>query len=563
MNIEILPTKTEYKTMKIDGYFIHSSYNPIREAEKFAKSNYVAGKTHILYGYGLGYFALELLKHFQHKEKLIIIEPFLAIEEKRSDILYIDKNDIENVQLLLAKYIDITEPAVLLKSPNYDKIDQDKYLDIAKFVKNQVISNKVARNTINHFANQWFENIVHNLYFATKDYSIKELKDKYDCPIVIASGGPSLTKQLKYIKQYRDKMLLIAAGSTINSLLAANIVPDLVVSIDGGQPNLNHFKDLYTDEIMFMYGLTSKYEIREHFKAPSFFFGSEGEGVNSELAQVIKDPLVIVSGGSSVAVFCLTIASYITTGKIALIGQDLAYTNNQSHASNNKGAKILSKEEIEKRKIEIEGYYGEKVYSDAPFITMKNDFELTMSILLKDREVFNCTEGGAKIEGMHQLSFKEFCETNCCHKVPLIDLPFKKNTQSIAYLDYWENQLPLFDQTIKLLEDSLLVLKRDQYKQFFESKTIKQLDKNEELIEENISNLNLSRIMEKANLAVLTEFPAAADETKEQEFKRVYNQNEFLYTEFIDTLKVSKDIIQKFLKQYQTKDGILNGKDSI
>ncbi|HWI49762.1 MAG TPA: 6-hydroxymethylpterin diphosphokinase MptE-like protein, partial [Rummeliibacillus sp.] len=465
----------------------------------------------------------------------------------------------ENIQLLLAKYIDITEPTVLVKSPNYEKIDQDKYLDIAKIVKDRVISNKVARNTINHFANQWFDNIVHNLYYATKDHSIEKLKVKYDCPIVIASGGPSLTKQLDYIKQYRNKMILIAAGSTINSLIAANITPDFVVSIDGGQPNLNHFIDFYSDEIMFIYGLTSKYEIREHFTAPSFFFGSEGESVNSELAKVLGNPLVIMSGGSSVAVFCLTIASYITTGKIALVGQDLAYTNNQSHASNNKGAKILSNEEIDKRKIEIEGYYGEKVLSDAAFIAMKNDFELTMSILLKDREAFNCTEGGAKIEGMEQLSFKEFCETNCRHKIPPINLPSKSNTQSRTYLDYWENQLPLFDQTIKLLEESLLILKRDQYKQFFESKTIKQLDKNEEQIEENISNLNLSRIMEKANLAVLTEFPASADESKEQEFKRVYKQNEFLYTEFIDALKVSKDIIQKFLNQYTKKDGILNG----
>lgn len=39
-----------------------------------------------------------------------------------------------------------------------------------------------------------------NLYYVHKDQSLKELYNKYDCPVILASGGPSLTKQLPLLK---------------------------------------------------------------------------------------------------------------------------------------------------------------------------------------------------------------------------------------------------------------------------------------------------------------------------------------------------------------------------
>lgn len=88
---------------------------------------------------------------------------------------------------------------------------------------------------------------------------------------------------------------------------------------------------------------------------------------------------------------------YITTGPIALIGQDLAYTENLTHANNNKNQKSVDDSYFKKRNaFQVEGYFDDLVMTDYVFYSMKNSFEQIHKKIKHSASIFNCTEGGLK-----------------------------------------------------------------------------------------------------------------------------------------------------------------------
>ncbi|MEQ2527512.1 6-hydroxymethylpterin diphosphokinase MptE-like protein [Bacillaceae bacterium CLA-AA-H227] len=542
MDIQIIETKVSVPTVMVDGYLLHSKYNPIREAKQFAESMYIPHTIHVLYGNGLGYIVQALLEQFQFDEKLIVIEPFLEVKEKLERVIYVEKNNLDNLDKALAVFANSTQEITFKPSLNYDKLDSNIYLGCLRTIRNRVYGNKVSINTIVKTANVWYENYINNIKFAIEDTSVGKLFGKYDCPVVVAAGGPSLTKQLPLVKNFRNRIMLISAGSTINSLLAEGIIPDYVVNIDGGKHNVEHYHMLSRNpKIKYIYSLNATYEIRKNTSNESYYFTTNRKVIDKSLLDLIGE-IEEIDGGSSVATFCLSLATKLTTGPIAMIGQDLAYTNNVTHAENNKG-----KRQIELNKtVKIEGYYGQEVFTDASLISMKNDFELMIKLGLSKKHVmYNCTEGGAKINGISQLPFATFCEKHVQNQQEFIDFENRNNEEYDydLFQQYIQKQLVLVKQTESLIQGSLLTLKKDFHKGFFEKNTIQKLEKSEKKIKESLSMLNLTYLVDKILIIINHDFPEKVKETKAEAFTRVYNQNEFLYTELISNLKYIKDIL--------------------
>ncbi|PKC53047.1 hypothetical protein RhiirA1_480136, partial [Rhizophagus irregularis] len=52
--VERLTAKSGVPTLKINDYYIHSKYDPIREAQQIAERQYTPHHAHIIFGYGCG-----------------------------------------------------------------------------------------------------------------------------------------------------------------------------------------------------------------------------------------------------------------------------------------------------------------------------------------------------------------------------------------------------------------------------------------------------------------------------------------------------------------------------
>lgn len=569
-NIEKFTSKSGLPTLNINGYYIHSKYDPIREAVSFVDKNFKPGHVHILFGYGLGYIADALINRFTNDdEKLIVIEPIINnINNPNKKIKIFIESNMDKLKDYLLSSFGIINNITLLCSPNYDKVCPEIYKQFLSVLKNKLSVDRVSENTMIKFSELWQRNYLFNLKHVVNDLSIKKLEKITSSPVVIASGGPSLTKQLPLIKKYREKFVLIASGSTINTLLSDDIIPDFVVSIDGTTRNYEHYKDLVESEITLLYGMYNHYKIKDIFTKNAYYFLTQRNIVLSNHLQSITNEVpVILKGGGSVAHFAFSIAYYITSGPIALVGQDLAYTNNRSHAANNKGFFEFDEEEISKKGlIKVEGYNNEEVLTDYPFLSMKTTFEALIKMYNSNDNIYNCTEGGIKLLGFNQIPFEKFCESFTTEKInkDFINKTNSNNTKKIENLQRLKNQMVeevnFFDELIDVLDDSLQLILKNRRKDSFEQKILKKLDKNDKKINKLQLKTSLGVILDPINLNVIKRFPPKKNETVEETYKRVYEQNKALYSEYLVAVNNMKKYVVELLEDINNEiEGVKSG----
>ncbi len=545
MNIQIETAKSGVSTMKINDFYIHSKYDPIKEAEKFITNNYKLGKTIILYGYGLGYIVESYKEARKFQEKIIVIDPFLKIEKKNEhNIFYLDggrntelTNDLNAI--LNDKDTGNTE---IICSPNYRNIDEKKYAEIYEMISNILKAKIINYNTILSMAWTWYENFLDNLKYTFHDETITSLFNQYTCPVIVVAGGPSLTKQLPLLKSIKGKCVILCAGSTIRTLLKHDIEPDYIVNVDGGQKNLLHFETLQNSHINYIYGLQSTKGIRENFKGNSFYFSPISEPLSKTFIKKYMPSIRKIEGGVSVATYTLAIASYISGGPIALIGQDLAYTNNSSHADGNVQQEQRKYVEDHFYK-KVLGYFDDEVFSDATLISMKDNIEqVLLGINKRKDDCYNCTEGGAKINYISQLPFAKFIEQFINDEVEINKIKETKKTPFSKYNNFLEKSMQSLNKRILALKKCIYSIEqKTQVNQMLQV----ELNKCKELIEE----LNLQGVVNLIELNMNKQFKPMIYDSKEQQLHIANKKNEYMFKELLIIFEQTEDLIKKQLEK--------------
>lgn len=557
--VENILTKTGLANIKVNNYLLHSQYNPIREAERFVEQHYQKGYVHILFGYGAGYIVQAFLKVMKEDDQLIVIDPILPeIERVEGDYILINESNVELIKKRLINEIKVINSYKVVPSINYDKVAYNLLKELLIFTKEQLFIKITAENTINSYSFEWQRNYIYNLEYLINDTSLSSVYRKYLKPVVIASGGPSLTKQLPLLKEIRKDILLISAGSTINSLLKENIEPDYIVSIDGNIANYNHFKERQFNNSKLIYLMQSYPDIRKHFDSQCYYFLSLNEGkLHNHMTSLIEQNIPMLPGGGSVANYALSVAHYISSGPIALIGQDLAYTNNETHAKHNKQHSTIDIEEAQnKGYFYSDGYYDDQVLTDYVFMGMKRSFESIIQIL-EDIHVYNCTEGGIKLEGFNQIPFREYVEKfvgksfedNIKEEtVHTEELPLVTKDNIVRKM---KNEREIYLKIINLLEKNIKSIDSNKLPTEFEQRILKRLDSNDREIQKYIKQTCLTSIIEPINIEVLKKFKARKEETPVEKYNRIKEQNLTLYSKMIEAIKETETYIDELLKRLE------------
>lgn len=544
LEIIYLQTKNEKPNAKVNGYYLHSNYNPDAEAEKYINSNYKEGYLNILFGYGLGYIANAIAKKYGNTDILVYDPLFSSLNIENKDKIEGVFSDLQDFCKRSEDYIaDFDRKVNILLSPNYDKIFVNEYKEFLDFIRHIQIEDIVNENTIRFFGDLWQENYIMNLYYVHKDQSLKTLYNKYDCPVILASGGPSLTKQLPLLKEIKDKCLIISAGSTINSLLAADIIPDYVVTMDGGESNYLHFKNIKNYNFNLIYGLGNAWQIERDFKGNRYSFCFYGEdSIQKRIKEGLGKDLPMLSTGGTVAITALEIASKISTGPIAIIGQDLAYTNNKSHAENNNHYSELTEEFFMKDlAFEIEGYYGEPVKTNHQFNSMRKSIERLYVMLQNQHIIYNCTEGGVKINGLPQLDFTTFCKNYMYNSINVPKLKFDNeiNNNRSIYKEFMNQEIEVYLKIKKLLVEAIYLLKEERNNTVFSASTLKKLDKIDSKLKEYYPQVIMERIIDPITMDVVRMTLDNEKLEENEKFNQVYKQNMYLYENILEATEKS------------------------
>jgi hypothetical protein len=142
-------------------------------------------------------------------------------------------------------------------------------------------------------------------------------------------------------------------------------------------------------------------EIVELVKEKIVFVSSQCPYYN-KMFQIAGKHMYLLTGGGSVATVAFMLAIAWGYRKIVLVGQDLALAPDKVHAGNDD----IDLFKLEAPKMEIEGYYGDKIYTSPDYNFYKEWYEMVIQAD-KDLEVINATEGGARIAGTMPKPLKE------------------------------------------------------------------------------------------------------------------------------------------------------------
>jgi len=556
-NIEYVSTNNNLKTMRVNNFFLHSKYNPIQEAKRIVEKEFEPNFVHVVFGYGLGYIIDELINKLGKKDKLIVIDPLLKefneeINTDNSSFTLIEEVKSELIEEVVATNLNnLSTQVKVICSPNYDKILKEEYLIVLESIKTVQRLQQVGENTTRQFSLDWQENYVHNILHSYRNHSLKELKQAYNCPIIVISGGPSLKKQILKLKEIKEKIITIASGSTINSLLYHGIEPDYVVSIDGGIANYNHFKEIGNIQSQLIFGFSSHYKIQEIFPNAKYALLDVGDSeFQNYLNNVFSIDVPLIAGGASVANFAFTVACYMTSGPIAIIGQDLAYTNNKSHEDSNKHYIEIDESYKKSRGMfEITGYYNDNVLTDYAFLLMKKDFERLNRQIQHPSPIFNCTEGGAKIEGMEQIPFTLFCDSFINEETNKLNSQSRPPSRDMDFfIDKMQAEIAIYNKIIGEIQIGLAKLNSNKSNIVFEKSVLRELDKIDKSIKKYKIRTAMNHIFDPITMDVLRNYQPVPNESDQATFERVFNQNKELYSRLLEAFKVSKQYILDVIK---------------
>ncbi|EOE4961522.1 motility associated factor glycosyltransferase family protein, partial [Campylobacter jejuni] len=229
---------------------------------------------------------------------------------------------------------------------------------------------------------------------------------------IIVSTGPSLIKQLPLLKKYASKATIFCADSSYPILAKHGIKPDYVLSLERipltSEFFNNDFGEFDKDIIFICAGVV-------HPKAIEYL-----KGRNLVITQkVLAFPYYInlkdfsyAAVGLSVAHTLSYLATYLSHKNIIFIGQDLAYAENgNSHPDDYQNSANYESQMYEHILTTAYGGNG-KVETHSIWLLFKNWFENEMIPNTRKMGIttYNCTEGGARIEGTIEKPFLWACE---------------------------------------------------------------------------------------------------------------------------------------------------------
>ncbi|ELV6631639.1 motility associated factor glycosyltransferase family protein, partial [Campylobacter coli] len=395
------------------------------------------------YGFGNGILFKALLQNKNHQH--------IVVFEKDIEIIWIMfhildfSSELQSARLMVLQTssLDIEFFSNFCSSKPFFQFSRIYFLELMSHYYERFhedilgLNKKLAenfKNSIVSYGNdpldalQGIEQFVYNLPQMITHPSYKELLSKrkgISDTAIIVSTGPSLTKQLPLLKKYANKATIFCADSSYPILAKHGIKPDYVCMLERTEITaefFNHDFGEFDKDIIFICAGVVHPKTIEYLKNKTFIITQK----------VLAFPYYInlknfcyAAVGFSVAHTLSYLATYLSHKNIIFIGQDLAYAENgNSHPDDYQNSANYESQMYEHILTTAYGGNG-KVETHSIWLLFKNWFENEMIPNTRKMGIttYNCTEGGARIEGTIEKPFLWACE-NLLHKD--LNKPFEK-----------------------------------------------------------------------------------------------------------------------------------------
>lgn len=316
-------SKKGLPTYKYNNRFIYSAYDPVKEADKFIRSQPDL-KKYIITCCGADYINSALL---QTDITLIIsYDPLDFNNTLQSEKLIRIKNVEEIEQVLLKNNIHAKDVGLLLWKPLIES-NPEVYLEPLKALKQILHKAGISSNTANTFGFLESSNFIKNyLSMSEPDMLIKN-ETPIPGPAVIISSGASLEDAVDYIKQIESRCYFFALPSALPFLASHEIKPDFVIAVDPGYGTYYHLAK-YPHPCYLLCPLTVSPSI---FKLSNFKPLVFSYATHLDTLFFTDDTIVTTGAEGTVFINLLRILPQLGFNKALVFGQDFGYYNHRSH----------------------------------------------------------------------------------------------------------------------------------------------------------------------------------------------------------------------------------------
>jgi hypothetical protein len=400
--------------------YLHSKYDPVQEAERLVGqfTDLERYKQVFVFGVGMGYHIEALAKKAPHLE-FALYEPRLELirlcmaQRDFADwpLKRITKFLVGNAadeDTIIAEFVGALQGETLfLTLPSYERAFNEEYKRFSEQLRQGLTNKRFNLQASRAFEKRWILNSVANFKYVRETPNI--ILDKKHLfaghPALLVSAGPSLNEEIDNLRRIKENGLayIFAAGSALNALIKNGIEPDIVCSYDPGEPSYKVYADVIAsgqDTFPLVFGSSIAHEILENFKGPKLHMIMNRDKFSmSCLRSKTGEEVPALNDASSIAFVTLELLSILGCHPIYLVGQNLAYKNNQRYAGGinySDAPTDLKAKEIDDA-IPVLDVHGETIYTNPLFNKMR--IELEMLIEFRKIPVFNTTNGGARIKG--------------------------------------------------------------------------------------------------------------------------------------------------------------------
>ncbi len=474
------------------------------------------------YGFGNGILFKALLQNKNHQH--------IVVFEKDIEIIWIMfhildfSNELQSARLMVLQTssLDIEFFSNFCSSKPFFQFSRIYFLELMSHYYERFhedilgLNKKLAenfKNSIVSYGNdpldalQGIEQFVYNLSQMITHPSYKELLSKrkgISDTAIIVSTGPSLTKQLPLLKKYASKATIFCADSSYPILAKHDIKPDYVCMLERDEIVAecfnNDFGEFDKDIVFIVKSVTHPHTIKYLQKNNRAFILVS---TYASFIQYLKlDYFGYFNMGFSVAHMNFLLTIHLKYKNIILIGQDLAYAKDgQTHSQGFIHANLHNGDyERDLDRFSTTAYGGNgKVQSSEIWTLFRHNFEKDIVNIKMNYHIttYNCTEGGARIEGTIEKPFLWACE-NLLDKD--LNKPFEKLEplslnkqnefllkayykvyQSIKHCrDFNDNFIKVYDK----IKNSFMSLQNSQKNEIFIQEIIQDIDKTKTQIDE-------------------------------------------------------------------------------
>ncbi|EGJ6872436.1 motility associated factor glycosyltransferase family protein [Campylobacter coli] len=405
--------------------------DPIKELQTMLNTyndKYLLYPVLYFYGFGNGILFKALLQNKNHQH-IVVFEKDIEIIWVMFHILDFS-NELQSARLMILQTssLDIEFFSNFCSSKPFFQFSRIYFLELMSHYYERFhedilgLNKKLAENFKNSIVShgndpldalQGIEQFVYNLPQMITHPSYKELLSKrkgISDTAIIVSTGPSLTKQLPLLKKYANKATIFCADSSYPILAKHGIKPDYVCMLERSEFTaefFNHdFGEFDKDIVFVCAGVV-------HPKAIEYLKGRNRKYLI--IPRYLYFPIYIklkyfdfLYNTPSVAHMSYFLSVLLNHKNIIFIGQDLAYAKNgNSHPDDYQNSATYESQTYEHILTEAYGGNG-KVETHEVWIFFKQILEAM--IIKYHITTYNCTEGGARIEGTIEKPFLWACE---------------------------------------------------------------------------------------------------------------------------------------------------------